>query len=138
MAEKLGNEMKLYVGEVDGAIGTTLVAKVREHDLGLKAGEVDKTSRASAGWKDYRQGNKEWAPSFDMLYDPAANAWEMIMAAFHTGSRIGCSILDGELGVGDGLQGTVVVIDVSQGEPLEGMATNKVQFKGCGAPTRVM
>lgn len=136
MSEQMGNACKaFYDTSASATSGTNEIALARDVELQLSATEVDKTSRASGGWKGKRAGLREWGATFDMIYDKADPAWIALKNAFLGGTSMAFSFLDGPKTGGSGINGRGFVTEFTRGEPLDDVVTTKVTIVGDGAPT---
>jgi predicted secreted protein len=133
MSDKVGSDCKLWVDVGGGSFQEATL--VKDVDLKLSRSEVDRTSRASGGWKSKKAGLGEWGLTTEMVYDPDDPVWEVLRAAFFNKTPISIKVLDGESATGNGVLGTVSVVDFGRGEPLDETVTTKLTLSGSTAPT---
>ena len=70
-------------------IGTTAVAEIDNWKLDISADMLDSTDFASAGWKEFIAGLKEWSGSFSGNWDMTDTAGQLaIQTAFLAGTPI--------------------------------------------------
>jgi predicted secreted protein len=110
------------------------VGKAQDVTLHRAATAVDVTARDDDGWKAFRQGLKEFDSTVNQLFVPTDVALDIIEDAYENGT-----ILAGQWRHPDGVgyNGSVIVIDLDKGEPLDGAPTINAKLQGTGKLVRV-
>lgn len=102
---------------------------VRDGQLNQEAGEVEVTSRASGGHKEFIAGLFEEGFEFDIRWKPADENFAALRAAFHNRTPVELAIMDGDIesAGSEGLRATFVVLQFQRPEKMEeGMVANVV------------
>lgn len=121
MAHVLAEDAKIYRNT--GTYGSPtwdLVANVKDLTLNLDKDEVDVTTRASNGFKEFVDGLIDASIEFQMLWDTSDADFTAIQGAFFNKTAIEFLILDGASNVAgsQGLRATCMIKSFSRSETL--------------------
>jgi hypothetical protein len=121
MAHVLSENAKLYYNTGTYAVPVwTLISNVKDVTLSLEKDEVDVTTRASGGFKEYADGLIDASVNFSMLWDTADTAFTALQTAFFAKTSVEALVCDGVYStVGtQGLRAICMVKSFSRGENL--------------------
>ncbi len=115
----------------EGASPTT-VAKCRDFSMSSQGKEIDISTRAGAGWKEFMQGLKEYDLSWEQLWLSSDTAYTDLQTAFMGGTVLAWSAVDAATS-GKGFSGNMIITKLEQKEPLDGALMVSLTAKGTGA-----
>jgi len=141
MATIVGYNARMYYNSGTEAVPVWLeIDTVRDVTLNQTRNEIDDTSRTTNGWRSRLAGLAEWGADFEMVYNTANTAWQMIRSSVDTNTIIEVLLLDGDIQVDghEGMRGSVFVTEFSRAEPLEDVISNSCTMVGNGEPTWVI
>lgn len=121
---EFGHEGTLTIGQV--------AQQIRDLTLDLSASEVDKTTRANAGWRARGTGLKQWGASFEMVVVQGDTIYDTLSAAFAASTEITVTIKDK---FNHTCAGKVSVSTFTRNEPLDNVVTVNVSLIGSDKPT---
>lgn len=121
MAHVLSENAKLYYNT--GTYGSptwSLISNVKDVTLSLEKDEVDVTTRASGGFKEYVDGLIDASINFSMLWDTGNVAFTALQTAFFAKTAVELLVCDGVYSVTgtQGLKAACMVKTFSRGENL--------------------
>lgn len=125
----IGYECVLTIG------GSTVIGYAQDVDgPNASADEAEVTTRAGDGWKEFKQGLKEWDASLEHLWIATDAGLQALRTAFTAGSCVAASFLDSD---GNGWSGYCIVTSLGFGQALSEGVSFPVGLKGTGALTVV-
>jgi predicted secreted protein len=121
MAHVLSENAKLYYNT--GTYGSptwSLIGNVKDVTLSMEKDEVDVTTRASGGFKEYVDGLIDASVNFSMLWDTADTAFTAVKTAFFAKTSVEMLVCDGLYATTgtQGLHAICMVKSFSRGENL--------------------
>jgi len=119
---------------VAGSAGWEVLGIVQDVEVNLDATEIDVTTRASAGWKQYEPGLRDAQITFSMLFDKADEGYEAIRDAWESRSVIGLRALDAATS-GEGLVADFKITSFSNPQPLDGVLVVNCTARLCQSAT---
>jgi hypothetical protein len=133
MSVKLGLDAKLYLcaAGIGGTPTWTEVTRAKDVTLTVSKGEADVSTRGGGGWKATVGTLKDASIEFELVYDPADEAFELLRDAFLDGTALGLAAMDGVItAVGSqGLWADCAILKFDRKEPLEQALTVSVSAK---------
>jgi|CXWL01.1.fsa_nt_gi predicted secreted protein len=134
MGGKRGMDCELSIGA-----GPTVVGEARNAKLNGSTGEIDVSSRGSAGWKEILPSLNEWSVDCDAVWVTDSAALELLITAWHTRASIFVKLLD-QLVAGaqaQGFSGTAYITKLERAESFNDAVMLSITLKGTGALTLV-
>lgn len=121
MAHVLAEDAKLYYNT--GTYGTptwTEISNIKDLTLSVEKDEVDLTTRASGGFKEYADGLVDATVEFQMLWDSSDTAFTAMKTAFFNKTAVEVLVLDGDEATtgSQGLRATCMVKNFNRSETL--------------------
>jgi len=135
----MANERRGMDAEFRVGASPTVVAKARNVKLSADAAEIDITSRASSGWKEFVQGLKSWTIDCDLLWVTDDAGMELLEAAFRNGTALAVYMTDqaNAQAQAQGWSGSAIITKMERNDPLEGEITINFSCRGSGALTAI-
>jgi predicted secreted protein len=121
MAHVLAENAKLYYNTGTYAAPTwTLITNVKDVTLSMEKDEIDVTTRASGGFKEFVDGLIDASVEFSMIWDTGNAAFTAIKAAFFAKTAVELLVCDGVYTVtgSQGLRAECMIKSFSRGENL--------------------
>lgn len=114
-------------------VGGTIVGIMRDVDPDYSAGSIDVTKRSSLGWREKKQGLKEWTIDGEMLWIPTDASLQAVWNAYINATELTVEWLDS---ADYGRSGSAIVVDFHPGpQGLEDAVMCAVSLEGTAAPT---
>ena len=133
MGVKLGFEAKLYLcaAGIGGTPAWTELKNVKDVTLNIEASEADVTTRANGGHKAVVGGLKEATVEFEMPFDPDADGFAEIEAAFIDRTAVGLAVMSGDITASGskGLWADCAILKFDRNEKLDEAITVSVTAK---------
>jgi predicted secreted protein len=130
MSHVLSEDACLYYNAgTYGSPSWSEITNVKDVTLNLDKDEVDVTTRASGGYKEFVDGLIDASISFNMLWDTEDTAFTAIRTAFFAKSAVEFLVLDGNVTAGQGLRATCMVKSFSRNETLGEALTVDVEVR---------
>lgn len=133
----IGNDCKLYydatpLTSADGSGGTwLLIDGVKDVSVSDAHGEVDATTRASDGRKEYALGLRDTSIEFEAKFDVDETAFAALKTAYEAGNTIAMAAMNEAIATvgATGVAGNFILTGFARSEALEGLVTVSVTAK---------
>ena len=119
MSHVLSEDAKLYynAGTYGGPTWTE-ITNVKDLTLNLEKDEIDVTTRASGGYKEFADGLIDASIEWGMLWDTTDAAFTAIRTAFFAKTAVEFLVLDDTSTSGQGLRATCMIKSFTRNENL--------------------
>ncbi len=115
-------------------VGGTAFGLAKDVRLRGSATSVDVSRKDGNGWKNKKQGLKEWFADIESLFVASNAQVQVLRDAWLNGTPVAMEWLDP---TGNGFTGSALVMDIEVGQPLDDGVEFPVSLEGDGALTPV-
>lgn len=119
MSHVLSEDAKLFYNTATYASPTwSEITNVKDLTLSLEKDEIDVTTRASSGFKEFVDGLIDATIEWGMVWDTSDAAFTAIRTAFFAKTAVEFLVLDGAATTGQGLRATCMIKSFTRNEAL--------------------